>query len=519
MRAADDQMTPDDDDANLRAELESVSAELVLERQNNRHLRAWIDKLEMTIARMNRARFGRSSERVDSDQLELLVAEVREAISRVDAKPELVDTPVTSPTVRKALPEHLPREIVHHLPACECPQCGGAMQRIGEDVAEMLEYVPARFKVIRHVRPKLSCVSCRTIAQMPAPSRPIDRGLPGPGLLAHVAVSKFADALPLYRQSQIYAREGVSIERSTLADWLGATTRLTQPLVDALRRYVFDASKLHGDDTPVPVLEPGRKRTKEGRLWTYVRDDHASGSSEPAAVWFGYSPDRKGEHPARHLREFRGTLQADGYSGFAKLYKDDAIQEAACWAHVRRHFYDFYEHTASPIAAEAIRQIKELYKIERQIRGRSALRRRRVRKARAGPLLKDLHEWLQATLTTVSRKSELGKAILYALTRWKALTRYCDDGLLEIDNNTAERALRGVAVGRKNWLFAGSDAGGQRAAAFYSLIGTAKMNGHDPQAYLRHVLERIAEHPINRIEELLPWNVDVEAHRAALQAA
>ena len=369
------------------------------------------------------------------------------------------------------------------------------------------EYVPARFKVIRHVRPKLSCAGCERIVQAAAPSRPIERGLAGPGLLAHVLVSKYCDHQPLYRQAEMYAREGVELERSTLADWVGGTSRLLQPLVEALSRHVLAANKLHADDTPVPVLAPGNGKTKTGRLWTYVRDDRPAGDSGPAAVWFAYSSDRKGEHPRQHLRGFRGTLQADAYAGFHHLYEGGLIQEAACWAHVRRKFYELHLAHASPIAAEAMKRIAELYAIEGEIRGRPPDERLALRSSRTRPLLESLDQWLQSTLAAVSRKSEIAATIRYARSRWRALVRYCQDGRIEIDNNAAERALRAVALGRKNYLFAGSDAGGERAAAIYSLIGTAKLNGLDPEAYLREVLQRIADHPINRIEELLPWNI------------
>jgi hypothetical protein len=297
------------------------------------------------------------------------------------------------------------------------------------------------------------------------------------------------------------------LERSTLADWVGASSVLLEPLVEALRRYVFDCGKLHADDTPVPVLAPGTGKTKTGRLWTYVRDDRPAGDTAAPAVWFAYSPDRKGEHPERHLREFRGTLQADAYAGFNQLYETGAIREAACWAHVRRKFYELQQAHASPIATEAIERIGQLYGIESDIRGRPPKERREVRQARARPVLKSLHEWLESCLAKLSRKSDTTAAVRYALTLWEALVRYCDDGCLEIDNNTAERALRAVALGRKNYLFAGSDTGGERAAAIYSLVGSAKLNALDPEAYLREVLMRIADHPINRIGDLLPWNI------------
>jgi transposase len=288
---------------------------------------------------------------------------------------------------------------------------------------------------------------------------------------------------------------------------VSGTSGLLQPLVEALRRHVMSAEKLHADDTPVPVLAPGLGRTKIGRLWTYVRDDRPAGDSMPPAVWFAYSPDRKGEHPEQHLREFRGVLQADAYAGFNQLYEDGRIQEAGCWAHVRRKFYDLQVAHNSPVAKEALERIAALYAIESEIRGRPPSERREVRLARARPLLESLHAWLESCLLKLSRKSDTTAAVKYALGLWKALVRYTDDGRLEIDNNAAERELRVVALGRKNYLFAGSDAGGERAAAIYSLIGTAKLNGLDPETYLRDVLSRIADHPINRIEELLPWNV------------
>jgi hypothetical protein len=337
------------------------------------------------------------------------------------------------------------------------------------------------------------------------PSMPIERGRPGAGLLAHVLVSKYADHLPLYRQSGIYARHGVDLARSTLADWVGRSALLLSPLVDALERHVMGGPTLHADDTPVPVLAPGAGRTRTGRLWTYVRDERGHGGEAPPAVLFRYAPDRKGERPAEHLARFRGDLHADGYAGFDRLY-GERIAEVACWAHVRRKFYDVHAATGSATAREALDHIAGLYAVEQDVRGRPPDERRRERQARAGPLLDRLRRWLDATGPKLSRRSDLAVGIRYTLARWPALVRYIDDGRLELDNNAAERSLRGVAVGRKNWLFAGSDQGGHRAATVYSLVETAKLNGVDPEAWLTDTIARIADHPARRIDELLPWN-------------
>jgi len=494
-------------------QLEKLQSRLVSREQESQLLALLVEKLKLQIARFQRAQFGRSSERFAQQlgQLELLVEELETNQAQAPVAPAR-QRPSTAPAeARRELPPHLPRQSIEHSPGCACRDCGAQLVKIGEDVSEVLEYVPESFKVIRHVRPKLSCPHCHTIVQAPAPHRPIDRGMLGPHFLAHVLVSKYADHQPLYRQSEIYARQKVELARSTLADGVGGASALLLCLVAALKDYVLRPGKVHADDTPLPVLEPGRGKTKTGRLWTYVRDDRPAGGTDPPAVWFAYSPDRRGEHPLKHLQSFSGVLQADAYAGFEQLYapkrQPGRILEAACWAHSRRKFYDIHVANNSPIAAEALRRIGELYEIEQDIRGQLPEVRRAQRELRAKPLLEELQLWLSQTLSTVSRKSQLAAAIGYSLSRWAALTRYCEDGAIEIDNNAAERALRACALGRKNYLFAGSDTGGERAAAIYSLIGTAKLNGLNPEAYLGYVLERIADHPINRVAELLPWNV------------
>ncbi|MGH7121316.1 MAG: IS66 family transposase [Acetobacteraceae bacterium] len=504
---------PDLDALNV-AELKAL---LLQQYAENLSHRAEIEALKLMILKLRRLQFGQRSEKRarQIDQLELWVEELETADAhRTCALAEKAECAPArrDPKARREFPAHLPRETQTILPQhSACPDCGGELKHLGDDVSEMLELVPARFKVIRHVRPKLACAQCDTIVQAPAPSRPIERGMAGPGLLAHVLTGKYANHLPLYRQSEIYAREGVELERTLLAQWVGTTSALLTPLTDALRAHVMDAGVIHADDTPIPVLAPGRGKTKTGRLWTYVRDERPAGGQVAPAVWFTYTADRKGEHPQRHLQGFTGILHADGYAGFSKIYDDGRVLEAACWAHVRRKFVELHELHRSPVAAEMLDRIGALYAIEKEIRGRSPDERRASRHARSRPLLNSMNDWLQRTLRTLSQKSEAAKAIRYALTRWEALGRYCQDGRIEIDNNAAERSLRCVALGRKNFLFAGSDAGGERAAAIYSLLGSAKLNGHNPEAFLREVLTRIAEQPISRISELLPWNLKTAA--------
>jgi transposase len=489
-------------------------------------LKLLVHKLKLQLARRNRMVFGSASERfvdpVHNPQGTLLEGAVLDAIAAKKPTAAAMSQAANTTPIDRSLPGQLPREAHVHRPEttpdhhdaagqpCGCGECGGRLREIGRDVSEQLEYVPGRFKVVRHVRPKLACVSCQRVFQAAAPSRPIARGLPGPALMAHVMVSKYCDHQPLYRQSGIYARSGVELDRSTLARWVAKGDELIDPLVAAIRRYVLANDKIHGDDTPVKVLAPGTGKTRTGRLWVYVRDDRPAGDAAPRAAWFAYSGDRGGEHPQAHLRGFKGALQADAYGGWPKLYATGHVQEVACWAHARRPWWELFLRSGrdpDSLASEALQRIRALYAIEDDIRGKAPAVRKAQRQARAGPLLKELREWLEALLARVSAKSDIAQAIGYSLGRWKALTRYVDDGRLEIDNNAAERALRGVSLGRKNYLFMGSDAGGERAAAFYSLVETAKLNGLDPEAYLREVFERIAEHPINRVDELLPWNI------------
>jgi transposase len=371
----------------------------------------------------------------------------------------------------------------------------------------MLDHVPARLRVIRICRPRYGCRACGTIHQAPAPERPIAKGLASPALLAHVLVSKYCDHLPLYRQSQIFARQGVEIDRSTLANWVGGACWWLEPLQKRLAEHLFASQKLFADDTPIPVLDPGRGRTKTGRLWVYARDDRPWNGPDPPAAVYLYSPDRKAERPAAHLARFSGIVQVDGYPGFDRLSDGGKIQLAGCWAHARRRFYEVQQATGSPVAAEALRRIAEFYAIETAIRGHAADARQSVRQSRSLPLVRGMKAWLEMRFAQIPPRGGLADAIRYTLSRWEVLCCFLHDGRVELDTNTVERAIRPVTLGRKNHLFAGSDDGADRWATVCSLITTAKLNDVEPFAYLQDVLERMSSgHPMSRLDDLLPWN-------------
>jgi len=482
------------------------------------------------LAALRRQQYGQSSERLDAEiaQLGLRLEDLEEN----DAEHEAARPDLASPggqsrprakAVRRPLPDHLPRETVVHEPEMVCG-CGdrSRLARLGEDTTEVLEKIPARLKVIRHVRPRYACRVCEAIFQAPAPDLPIERGRPGPGLIAHVAVSKYCDGLPLFRQSVILAREGVEIDRVTLADWIGRAAWWLAPLAQLIGTTVMTQPVLHTDDTPIRTLAPGTGKTRLSRFWVYAVDPRSHAGAGPPAAFYRYSADRKGERPREHLAGFSGVMHADAFAGYDALYRSTPgqpprIQHAACWAHARRKLFEVHESTKSPIAEEALRRIQALYQIEVDITGRPAADRQAERQARSKPLLDDMKIWMEAQRRRASSKTALGKALQYALGRWEALTRYADDGRLAIDNHVAERLMRGIAVTRKNFLFLGSDKGGDRAAILYTLIETAKLNGLNPEAYLAYAIDQLARgHLTSRLSELLPWNCkDAVAARAA----
>jgi len=493
----DDARKLPDDPSELKQLVTLLASEL-----KNRDLK--IADLQHRLAGHNRHRFGSSSESLDQLQLTLENEEI--AVAAVEpSTPQAAGPEAKAKPRRKPLPNHLERNETVIAPGETCTKCGGDLKTLGQDVTEELEYVPGRFVVNRFVRPRMACACCEAICQAPLPSRPIERGRPGPGLLAHVLVSKFADHLPLYRQSKIYAREGIDLDRSTMADWVGKSTALLEPLADAIGRHARQGPALFADDTPVKMLSPGNKRTKTARAWAYVRDERPWNGPAPPCAWYQFTVDRKGHHPVSHLCGYKGWVHADGYSGFNGVFGQDKASEMACMAHIRRKFVDVQQSQGSAIAEEAIRRIAGLYAIEKEARGKSPDDRVVLRQEKARPIFDDLEAWLHIQLPKISRKSPLARAIRYGLGRLPKARPYLDNGVLELDNNSVERAMKPVAIGRKNWTFAGSEGGGKAMAIAYTLIETAKLNGVDPQAWLTDVLARIADHKITRIDELLPW--------------
>ncbi|MDW6022166.1 IS66 family transposase [Mesorhizobium sp. BAC0120] len=467
-----------------------------------------IERLRAIIKKLQRAQFGRRSERLEPDQFELALEDIESDIERVRER-----HPVPVAETEKALPKRTP--LPDHLPPVEqlidvdspiCRHCGGALHGIGESVSEMLDYVPARFRVLRITRPKYACRTCNSIAQAPAPERVLARGLATPALVAQVLTAEYCDHTPLYRQAQIYARHGMGLDRSTLAGWVGGACWWLEALHERLMKDVLAADHLFAEDTPVPVLDPGRGRTKTGRLWVYARDQRGWGGEAPPAAVYLFEPDRKAERPIAHLEHFKGVLHVDGYAGFEKLAARDDVILAACWAHTRRNFYEVATSTGSPIAQEALRRIGDLYAIEKEVRGQSPPHRLVARRRRSRPIVQQLRLWLDAQLPLLPERSTLADAIRYAIVRWPALTRFLDDGRVELDTNPVERAIRPVVLGRKNHLFAGSDGGGHRWALLCSLIETCKMNGAEPYAYLTDMLDRMVDgYPANHLGELMPW--------------
>jgi transposase len=522
---------PDDVEA-LKAALLAVRAEVAAAHARASDDQALIAHLKLQIQKLNRDRFGPHSERSRRllDQMELQLEELEATATENELKAEAAAARTTTVAAftrkrpsRKPFPEHLPRERVVIAAPSSCPCCGGArLSRLGEDVTETLEVIPRSWKVIQHVREKFSCRDCEAITQAPAPFHVTPRGWAGPSLLAMILFEKFGQHQPLNRQAERYAREGVDLSLSTLADQVGACSIVLRPLFERLEAHVLAAERLHGDDTTIPVLARGK--TDIARCWVYVRDDRPFAGPAPPAAVFYYSRDRRGEHPTSHLQGWAGVLQADAYSGYGELYaatrQPAPILEAACWAHARRKFFVLADIAAgarrkarsttpaviSPMALEAVRRIDALFEIERAITGKGADQRQAVRQELSVPLLADLQVWLVEQRARLSRGNDLARAMDYMLKRWAAFSRFTGDGRICLTNNAAERALRGIALGRKSWLFAGSDRGGQRAAFMYSLIVTVKLNDIDPQAWLADVLARIADHPAQKLDELLPWN-------------
>ena len=460
-------------------------------------------------------RFGRSSEKLkhNIEQLELFIEETEIAIGPEsdDESDVIKDQSNKRQPKRLKIPDHLPREEVLHQAPSVCPSCGGnKFRKISDDISEIIEHIPASIKVVRHVRPRCACINCEKIVQATPASNPIDKGKAGPGLLAHILVQKYCNHLPLYRQSEMYERDGIIIPRSTMSSWAHQCAKLLWPLIEELRNTIFASSALHGDDTPVKVLAPGLGKTKVGRIWVYVRNGQGHGDNTPPAVCYYYTPDRKGERPREHLKNFKGILHADAYSGYNGVYAQ-GITEAACWAHSRRKFYEITTTSDNAnIASATLEEIGKLYKVEEEIRGLNPDKRKEYRQLHAKSIVERLFAKFKSSLSKLPKHSLTAQAIKYALNNEEALKRYLDNGKIEIDNNIAERSIRGIAIGRKNWLFAGSDKGGETAAAMYTLIETAKLNNVNPWKYMHRVLSTIQDHNSKKLAELLPWNIKFE---------
>lgn len=509
--------------AALQAENQKMSASL-------RAHDLLVQALRVRIAKLQKQKFGPSSEKIEREiaQLELALEDLQVALAEAEDTAQWdEDAPDTEDQVpanaeprqrrRPKVSKDTPRERRELDPGDSCPDCGGDLRVVGEDVSELIDMIAAQLKVIEIARVKKSCRRCEKMVQEPAPSRPIPLSMAGPNLLAYVLTSKFDDHVPLYRQNEIFARMGADIPDTTLVDWCGGAMKTLAPLIEKIEAEIISSDLLHADDTPIRVLDRSRKDkglgkgVKQGRIWTYVRDQRPwAGQDPPGAVYY-FSPDRKGEHPQKHLASSSGILQADAYTGFKELYERRAdgtaqFREAACWAHLRRDFHDVWTSTRSEIAKEALDRIGKLYDIERQIAGQSAEVRRAVRQEKTKPKVEAFRAWAEQQLTRIPGKSDLAKAFRYGLNRWESFCLFLDDGRVAIDNNPAERGMRPIGVGRRNWLFAGSDTGGETLARAMTIIETAKMNGLDPQAYLADVLDRIHDHKINRLTELLPWN-------------
>jgi len=476
------------------------------------------DRLRHLLLKLTRMQFGARSERLPEEQLQLGLEALEQAIAKGDAEaekqnPELrKDHAAKRRASRGALPAHLPRIEVTLAPEdTACPCCRTAMTVIGEDTSERLDVIPAQFRVIVTRRPKLACRACPgTVVQAPAPARLIEGGLPTEALVAHVLVARYADHLPLYRQAQILARQGVILERSTLSFWMGYAAAEVAPVVARLREILLGSTRIFADETIVPVLDPGRGRTKQGYFWAIARDDRPWGGSQPPAVVYSYAPGRGHIHANTLLGGYRGILQCDGYAAYKKLggskSADPPVTLAFCWSHVRRGFYDLAK-TKAPIATEALKRIGALYEIEARIRGNSAAERLAVRQAESKPLVADLRVWFEVQIAKLPARGPTAEAIRYALNHWDGLERFLEDGRIELDTNSVERAMRPVALSRKNSLFAGSDEGGENWACLASLVETCKLNGVNPQAYFTDLLTRLVNGwPQKSIDELMPWH-------------